>query len=208
MDMKNENPRKLLGSREINPILEFYFELNHLKQLFRRGWLLRGISQEKCETIADHLFGASILTLFIAEAYYPHFNIGKLLRMTLIHELGEIYVGDITPKDHIPKNLHYDYEMKAVLKIFSKLPNGSAYSALWKEYEEESSEEARFIRQVDILEAYFQSVVYQLQYPTSFNENSVPDNLRFLPWTKKRIRDKKLLALLTEAMNLIPPQQM
>lgn len=195
MKTKNRNPATLLHGKEVNPIIQFYFEFNHLKQLFRQGWLLRGISEKRCESVADHLFSTSILTLIIAENYYPQLDFTKLLKMTLVHELGEIYVGDITPKDYIPKDMKYQWELKALVEIFSKFPNGNSYISLWKEYEEENTPEAKFLRQIDILEAAFQSVVYRLQY-----KNDKVDD--FLPWTQKRLKDKFLINLIKELVTL------
>ena len=112
MRTKNRNPALLLEGKKVDPIIEFYFELNHLKQLFRQGWLLKGIPVDKCESVADHLFGTSILTLIIADNHFETLNTVKLLKMVLIHELGEIYLGDITPHDHISKEMKHEWELK------------------------------------------------------------------------------------------------
>lgn len=197
MKTKNKNPAVFVENKKLSPIIEFYFELNHLKQLFRQGWLLRGIPEDKCESVADHLFGASILTLFIADTHEPSLDLNKLLRMSLVHELGEIYLGDITPRDYIPKQVKYEWELKTVIKLFSKLPNGQKYITLWKEYEEGLTKEAVFMRQIDILEAALQSVVYRLQH----NNKKVED---FIPWTRRRIKNKTLLQFLDEIEKLVP----
>src|SRR3989344_3668614 len=159
MKTKNRNPALLLHGKKVDPLIEFYFELNHLKQLFRQGWLLKGIPEDKCESVADHLFGSAILTLIIADTYYQSLNVPKLLKMVLIHELGEIYIGDVTPHDRIDKKTKHEWEYKAVIEIFSKIPNGGQYITLWKEYEEGATPEAQLIRQIDILEAVFQATV-------------------------------------------------
>lgn len=191
MKTKNRNPALLLEGKTVDPLIEFYFELNHLKQLFRQGWLLKGIPENKCESVADHLFGSAILTLIIADNYYESLDMPKLLKMVLIHELGEIYIGDVTPHDHIAKNTKHEWEYKAVVEIFSKIPNGKQYISLWKEYEEGVTPEAQLVKQIDILEAVFQAVVYRLQY----NNEKVEE---FFPWTKKRLKNKTLLKLFNE----------
>lgn len=90
MDIKSENPVIYLDDKDVNTIIRAYFEFNHLKQLFRQGWLERGIPRERCESVAEHSFGVALLTLFLAETYYPHLDLSKLLRMALIHDFGEI----------------------------------------------------------------------------------------------------------------------
>ena len=194
MKTKNRNPALLLQGKKVNPLIEFYFELNHLKQLFRQGWLLRKIPENKCESVADHLFGAAILTLMIADNYYESLDMNKLLKMVLVHELGEIYIGDVTPHDHIPKNIKYEWEYKAVVEIFSKIPNGKQYVALWKEYEEGQTPEAKLIKQIDYLEMGLQAHIYNRQYNIPIDD--------FIRSTKKRLHDKRLIDLFNEVKQL------
>lgn len=196
MKTKNQNPVSFLDGKNVDPIIELYFELNHLKQLFRQGWLIRGIPEDKCESVADHLFGVSILILFFAQQYFPDLDLTKLLKMALIHELGEIYIGDITPSDHIPKQVKFEWEYKSLSKILSKIPQGPEYITLWKEYEEQTTKEALVAREIDILEAAMQATVYRLQY----KNDRVQD---FLPWTEKRIKNKILLKILDDVKKLI-----
>src|SRR3989344_194494 len=146
MKTKNRNPALLLEGKKVDPIIEFYFEFNHLKQLLRQGWLLNGLPEDKCESVADHLFGVCILSLVIGENYYPSINIQKLLEMALVHELGEINIGDVTPQDRISKQVVYEWELKSIIEVMSKIPNGSHYIALWKEYEEGQTPEANLLR--------------------------------------------------------------
>lgn len=196
MKTKNQNPVSLLDGKSVEPLIEVYFELNHLKQLFRQGWLIRGVPEDKCESVADHLFGVSILILFLAQQYFPDLNLMKLLKMALIHELGEIYIGDITPSDHIPKQVKFEWEYKSLSKILAKIPQGPEYIALWKEYEEQTTKEAQIAREIDVLEAAMQAVVYKLQY----RNDRVSD---FIPWTQKRIKNKVLLKILDEVKSLM-----
>ncbi|MBI4226282.1 HD domain-containing protein [Candidatus Roizmanbacteria bacterium] len=203
MKTKNRNPALLLQGKKVDPIIEFYFELNHLKQLFRQGWLQRKIPEDKCESVADHLFGSAILTLIIADSYYESLDMCKLLKMVLVHELGEIYIGDATPRDFIHKKVKFEWELKAIIELFSKIPNGKEYVNLWKEYEDGKSKEAQLIKQIDRLEAALQMIIYKLQYKDKNLESSVPKNIHFIPWTEKRLQDKKLLQILREAKELV-----
>ncbi len=53
------------------PLIQAYFELNHLKQLYRQGWLRVGIPPERCESVAEHSLGVALLCLFIADCVVP-----------------------------------------------------------------------------------------------------------------------------------------
>ncbi len=196
MKTKNQNPVSLLDGKSVDSLTEVYFEFNHLKQLFRQGWLIRGIPDDKCESIADHLFGVIVLILFIIQRHFPKTDLLKLLKMAIVHEFGKIYIGEITPSDHIPKSVEFEWEYKSISKIFSKIPNGDEYIGLWKEYEERRTEEARLVREIDILEAALQTTIYKLQY-----RNGKFDD--FAPWAQKRIKNKILLKILDDAKSLI-----
>lgn len=151
------------GTPKPPPLIEAYFELNHLKQLYRQGWLRRGIPPERCESVAEHVYGMAMLGWWIADAEFPELDRDKIVRMSLVHELGEIYVGDITPGDRVDPAEKHRLEREALLKVVDKLPKGAEYLALWEDFEQGYSPEARFVRQLDRLEMAFQAAAYRQQ---------------------------------------------
>ncbi len=161
MQTKAPNPATLLENEKISPWLAAYFEINHLKHLYRQGWLQRGLPPERCESVAEHSFGVAVLACLLAEAYYPDLDILKVLRMALIHDFGEIYAGDFTPDDRITPGEKNQLERESVARIFSKLPQGDEYIQLWEEFESGTSPEAHFIQQVDKFEMVLQASVYE-----------------------------------------------
>jgi putative hydrolase of HD superfamily len=152
-----------LPNTGVMPIIEAYFEFSHLKQLYRQGWLQRGIPAERCESVAEHSFGVALLALFLAEAAFPDLDTYKVMRMALLHDFGEIYAGDITPADGVRREKKRELEQQAVQRVLGKLPDGAAYIALWEEYERGDTPEARFVRQIDRLEMVLQASVYEHQ---------------------------------------------
>ncbi|MBF0351010.1 MAG: HD domain-containing protein [SAR324 cluster bacterium] len=141
--------------------LQFYFEINRLKLLYRQGWLKRGIPKEVCESVAEHSFGLALIALLLASQSPTPLNLEKVLTLALIHDLGEIHAGDITPVDGILSSEKYQLELASIKKTFEKLPNGQKYILLWEEYESGKSPEAEFIRQIDRLEMGLQACVYE-----------------------------------------------
>ena len=154
-------PIALLGE-EVAPLISAWFELVHLKQLFRKGWLERGIPQDRCESVAEHTFGNALLCILLADQF-PQLEGEKVLRMALLHDIGEAYVGDITPQDRVNSADKSERELRAVETILGKLPNGQRLIADWHEYEHQSSPEARFVKQIDRLELAMQATVYKCQ---------------------------------------------
>jgi putative hydrolase of HD superfamily len=161
MEAKSENPVVYLQDKNINPIIRAYYEFNHLKGLYRQGWLKRGIPKEHCESVAEHSLGVAVLAGWLAEAHDPDLDLCKVLRMALVHDFGEIYAGDIIPGDGVPEIEKHTLERESIEKVLGHLPGGEAYIQLWEEYETGVSAEARFVRQVDRLEMALQASVYK-----------------------------------------------
>lgn len=163
MDVKSENPVIYLDDKDVNPIIRAYFEFNHLKQLYRQGWLKRGIPRERCESVAEHSLGVALLALWLAEAHFPDLDHGRLMRMALVHDFGEIYAGDLVPGDRISAGQKYRLEYESVQRVFAALPGGETYIELWLEYEAGETPEAQLVRQVDRLEMAMQASIYLRQ---------------------------------------------
>ena len=160
---------KLAGCPEAHWV-RAYFELSHLKQLYRQGWLKRGISTRRCESVADHSFATALLTYWLARAEFPELDAERVLQMALMHDLGEIYVGDLTPQDQINPQSKHEQERRAVNQIFDNLPGGNTYILIWEEFEAAISPEARFVRQIDRLEMALQACLYEHQGETGLQE--------------------------------------
>lgn len=190
MITKNSNPFELLAGKNLNPIVEIYFQINHLKHLLRQGWLMRGIAEDKCESVGDHCFATALLAILIAKKYFPGLDSERLVKMSLIHELGEIEDGDVTPVDGVSKEKRHANEKAGIEKIFINFPEGKEYLDLWEEFEENKSAEAKFVKQIDQLEKAMQAAVYARQYGKNLDE--------FIDSARARIEDKKLLELLDE----------
>jgi len=153
-----------------HPVIEAYTELCQLKQLYRQGWLQRGLARERCESVADHTFAVSLLALFLADAHPEKLSLEKVVLMALLHDLGEVYAGDLTPNDGISSDEKGRRERDAVTRVLAKLPRGGDYIALWEEYEAGHSPEARFVRHVDRLEMGLQAGLYEDQESLDLQE--------------------------------------
>ncbi len=51
--------------------------------------------------MAEHSFACAVLATWLAQAYYPELETGKVLHMALLHDFGEIYAGDLIPGDAV-----------------------------------------------------------------------------------------------------------
>ena len=160
MITKADNPLDSLAGVELSAISKAYFEIAHLKHMFRQGWLKREISQSICESVAEHSFGVAMLCLLLLPQR-PELDALKVIRFALIHDLGEVYVGDITPQDGVAKADKDKMEAAAVLQILGKLEHAEGLISSWHEYEVQQCAEAQFVKEIDRLELVFQTAIYQ-----------------------------------------------
>jgi putative hydrolase of HD superfamily len=161
MRTKASHPALLLRDSAAGPLVMAYFEWSQLKQLYRQGWLRRGVPADRCESVAEHTFSMAALAMVLADACAPALNALKVLRLALLHDFGEIYAGDITPADDVDPADKHARERRSIHRVLDKLPNGDVYVALWQEYEAGASPEARFVRQIDRLDMALQAVLYE-----------------------------------------------
>lgn len=152
---------QVLEMTGLQPLVRAYFEISQLKQLYRQGWLHRGIQEAACESVAVHTFGMAVLAMLIADQYFPGLDSTRVLRMALVHDIGEVYAGDIVPGGGVAKEEKQRLEREAVRRIFQGLPNGDQYLAAWEEFEQGETPEARLVKQVDRLEMALQASVYE-----------------------------------------------
>ena len=126
----------------IEQYLRFIKEAERLKAVTRTAWTHDG----RRESTAEHSWR---LALFagLAAGRLPGLNREKVLMMSLIHDMGELYGGDISAA-----------LCPAVRKAFSLLPEREAESllALWREYNANATPEARLVKALDKAETIIQ----------------------------------------------------
>lgn len=191
MQTKGPVPRSLFPAGAFRPALEAYVQINQLKQLFRQGWLLRGVPPERCETVAEHTAGVAWLALLLAPRMVG-LDGDRALRMALIHDLGETHAGDITPSDGVKASEKHALERLALQTIVTGLPQGEEWLAIWEEYESGETPEARFVREVDRLEMGLQAVIYQAE--------GLVDPSEFIATSRRAISSDALKGILEELL--------
>jgi len=159
---KAPNPARGLPGDRLSPAIELYFEVCQLKQLYRTGWLLRGVPPERCESVAEHSFGVAMLAVFSLRDR-PELNPLKVIKLALIHDLGEIDAGDITPADGVASEVKSARELESVRRVTRRLVDREEWRRLYVEYQNNSSAEAAFIHELEKLEMALQAAVYERQ---------------------------------------------
>ena len=170
-------------------IEDFFQKVLELKNVPRQGWKEKvGISNP--ESVAEHSYSTSVMSMIISDL--EGLNSEKIIKMALLHDLAESVIGDITP-DQITKNEKINKENLAMKQILKNLPNKIAepYFEIWNEYQENSSQEAKLIHDIDKLEMAFQAKFYQ-------NNGISKEKLQtFFNTAKKKIKNKNLRNILS-----------
>lgn len=107
------------------------------------------------ESVAEHSWRLALMALLL-RGEFPELDCDRVVRMCLVHDLGEAVCGDIPSFEKGEADERRERE--AVTELLRTLPGpaGEELSALFAEMEEQRSGEARLFRALDKLEAVLQ----------------------------------------------------
>jgi putative hydrolases of HD superfamily len=128
--------------------LAFLLEVDALKSVVRRNYVADG---SRLENTAEHSWTLALMAVVLAEHAVEPVDVGKVVQMVVVHDLVEVDAGDTYIYDDAALAGQAEREALAADRIFGLLPDdqGPALRALWEEFEDGDSAEARFARAVD-----------------------------------------------------------
>ncbi len=131
--------------------LAFALEIDKEKNVFRQTHLS---GHGRNENDAEHAWHMAIMAYLLREYSNEEIDIAKVMLMCLIHDIVEIDAGDTYAYDPEAKKTQKAREDAAKERIFSLLPEDQKeeLTALFDEFEESRSAEARFARAMDNLQ--------------------------------------------------------
>ncbi len=138
---------------ELDGVLAFLRAAERLKTVTRSGWTSTG----QRESVAEHTWRLCLMAM-VLYGRADGVDLAKLLKMCLIHDLGEAIGGDIpAPAQQAGAN-KADRERADLLQLIASLPPGvqGEIAELWDEYEAAASPEARVAKGLDKLETILQ----------------------------------------------------
>lgn len=141
--------------------IAFLKEIDKVKHIFRQSRLLDG---SRYENDAEHGWHVAVMAMTLAEyANSDRLDVGKVIRMLLLHDLVEIDAGDTVVYDTAGREAKKVEEQQAARRIFGLLPpdQQSEFEALWMEFEARQSPEAKFAAALDRLEPILQNACTQ-----------------------------------------------
>ena len=133
---------------DIDDITHFLLELDALKRVNRRSYVT---GTTRLENSAEHSWHLAMACWSIAELFELEVNHEKLLKLALIHDLGEIDAGDTFLYAETRVDAHNE-ERAGIARLQSERGNGIAdLSEVWEEQETGHSKETQLLRVVDRL---------------------------------------------------------
>jgi len=183
------------GAGFAGALLHLLTRVEPLKHLYRTGWVDRDVDLP--ETVAAHSWRLALMAWLAADA--GGLDVGRAMKLALVHDLAEAITGDRTPFDALGttaaqrRALASDppdreqwrgdslraaklrAEREAIASLLDGAPAAVAVAirSAWDEYEAGASAEARLVNQLDKFEALLQGCEYaangRLNDPTTLN---------------------------------------
>lgn len=147
-----EEPRADLPD-ELDGVLSFLRAAERLKTITRSAWTSAG----QQESVAEHTWRLCLMAM-VCHSYFPEASFPRLIKMCLIHDLGEAIHGDIPAPVQVAQGSKAGEERADLVELIAPLPAGIQHeiTELWDEYEAAASPEARLAKGLDKLETILQ----------------------------------------------------
>jgi len=140
-------------------VIKYYVLCNKLKNVIRTGWKDWNVEKKRIESVAEHIFGVQMLAIAMKSEYQYDIDIYKVIYMLAVHELEEIYIGDLTQfvlSGEKKKKIGHE----AVSEILDCLIDKKEIEGLILEFDDRKTNEAKFAFQCDKLECDLQCRLY------------------------------------------------
>jgi 5'-deoxynucleotidase YfbR-like HD superfamily hydrolase len=149
---------------ELEGVLTFLRAAERLKTVTRSAWTTAGTP----ESVAEHTWRLCLMAMLLYRNT-PGIDLARLLKMCLIHDLGEAIRGDVPAPAQAAGPRKADQERADLLELTVSLPPALQQEILdlWDEYESADSMVARLAKGLDKLETILQHT--QGLNPTDFD---------------------------------------
>ena len=150
--------------RDIHNMYSLILEMNKLKLVFRNTTT----SPDRKESTAEHSWSASMIVMILMEELKKEFseiNELKAIKLTLIHDIVEVYAGDVMAFDIEARKNKEKIEAEALIKLMAVNPEfGQQLHDLWHEFENKESIEAKIAKAADAICPIFQRLQSKQSY--------------------------------------------
>lgn len=138
-------------SNRLEQQIQFIIELDKLKGIIRRSYL---VNNERRENTAEHSWHLTMMALLLSEYANTSVDTVRVMKMILIHDIVEIDAGDTFAYDTVGNIDQAEREQRAADRLFNLLPleQATELRALWDEFEARTTPDAKFAKALDRLQ--------------------------------------------------------
>jgi putative hydrolase of HD superfamily len=135
-------------NKRLDRQLQFILEIDKLKEVYRRSYL---VNSQRRENSSEHSWHVAVIAMLMAEYGNEETDLCRVLCMLLVHDLVEIDAGDTYCYDEQGARDKAAREKEAAQRLFGFLPADQSQwiRSLWEEFEANTTPEARFANAVD-----------------------------------------------------------
>lgn len=166
----------------MNSLIDLFSLLQLTKEQPLTGYLLAGLKLHETSTLAEHHYTTALMGYFLGQKIVDaggSIDVQKVMVMAMIHDLSELFGGDISG----PLNRKYpelrEYKDKIgekAVDLLSGYLDGEEqgrFLTLWKEMEDGSTDEAVLSKIVDQMDHQF--FLEHLNYRAKYNTEQLGD---------------------------------
>lgn len=142
----------LPGSDEtINQLLKFTAEVDKMTAISRRTLLVDG---SRRENDAEHSWHIALMAILFKDYAPEGCDIGRAVKMCIVHDLVEIYAGDTFAYDVEGNKDKEEREKNAADKLFGQIPKDVAdeMRTLWEEFDAMNTPDSKYAAAMDRLQ--------------------------------------------------------
>ncbi len=138
---------KRITMQAIEQTLAFIVEIEKLKRVLRKT---KPVGLDRYENSAEHSWHVCMTAMLLKDYSNQDIDINRVIRMLLIHDLGEIDAGDTIVYESQSAEVKAQ-ELKGIQRLFDLLPNDKAeeFISLWQEFEAGETPDAAYAKAVD-----------------------------------------------------------
>jgi putative hydrolases of HD superfamily len=129
-------------------VVNFILELDKLKGVTRK---IKPLGLDRYENSAEHSWQLAMFAMALAQYADAPVDLNRVIRMILVHDVGEIDTGDTLVFAEGGWEERKAAELLAAKRILGMLPEplNAELLALWQEFEQSDTDDARFAGAVD-----------------------------------------------------------